>query len=157
MIGALLQVAALAACRHLSMQQVIACAVPEYGGFYYDSAATVVLLRDTTSAAAATPIIRLFFGMDRGSPPRVLRIVKAKYTYNQLEGFYKTMGRLPKGVTSIAINGRCNCVEIGSIDEGTDRSMRRLIKKLKLPEDAFSVERRAPATVAHDSHALLGH
>ena len=152
------QFAALAACRHLSMQQVIACAVPEYGGFYFDSAQRVVWLRDTSTAAAVTPIIRLFFGMDRGPSPRLLKIVKAKYTYNQLEGFYKKMGPLPKGVTSIAIGGRCNCVEIGSMNKATDRSVRRLIKKLELPDDAFSVERRTPAIItsgtSHDYQRL---
>jgi hypothetical protein len=121
--------------------------VPGFGGFFLDrsGAPTVYLTRGSSRA----PVERLLSGYlaGRGMPPSAVRVLEARYHWEQLERWQEAVSPEALAITGAVYvddDETSNRVKIGVENLGITGQVRSVLARLRIGDDAVVVEQAEP-------------
>jgi hypothetical protein len=121
--------------------------IPGFGGFFVDrNGIPTVYLVGAERRASAELVLEPFL-RERGMRPERLRVLPAKFTHRQLEGWYQraTPDALDiPGAVFVDNDESTNRVRIGVQDLNADGRVRDALLRLGIPADAAIIERSDP-------------
>jgi len=116
--------------------------LPGYGGAFIDKKGVLnVYVSDLPASSSARAIVQAELNRV-GKPNREVRFIKAQYSYQYLASLEKPLlPYLGYGVSMWTIDDRRNRFLITVVSEDARARMEKVIKSLKLPRNAFIIER----------------
>ncbi|MGQ0702818.1 MAG: hypothetical protein ACT4PM_06765 [Gemmatimonadales bacterium] len=121
----------------------IAKEIPGFAGIVLGENGVVeIKLVDTTNGLRARAVVAQVFAGARSVQGRTTRLVKARYSFAQLDSWRALLHEkgLPRGVRLIDADERRNALVIGTRDEPGAQSARQFARSLGIPDDAVMTE-----------------
>ena len=131
--------AAITAPRGAANLPAVARAVPAFGGFYYEDGVPTVSLTDPGQRAAAAAAL--------GVNPSELRVVPARFAYQDLDGWFRGMSYEAfddAGVVFVDLDEAANRVVVGMEHGAGHASVRSIAARLRMPVEALAIETTEP-------------